>query len=68
MAEYKSLADDTRWVDIDGRLTQVEPGGVISFPDDFAGYVQTGEHGEEPLYAPVSPAKAPAKTTSSKEK
>ena len=67
MAEYKSLAADTRWVDIDGRLTQVEPGGIVAFPDDFAGYIQTGEHGEDPLYAPVSPAKAAAKT-SSKEK
>lgn len=61
MARYKSVADADLWVDIGGRLRKVAPGEVVDIPDSQ--YVQTGEHGEPPLFEKVAAAK-----TASKEK
>lgn len=64
MAKYESLAKETLWVAVAGRLTDVEPGGVIDIPDGQ--YVQTGEHGEEPLFKAIEAATPLAKAKSSK--
>lgn len=68
MAKFKSLASETVWVDVAGRLTQVEPGAVLDVPAEADVYVQTGETGEDPLFSPVVEAvKKTGKTTTETE-
>ena len=52
MARYKSLAAEDLWVDVAGHLHRVAPGEVVDIPDTQ--YVQTGEHGEPPLFEKVA--------------
>lgn len=61
MAKFKSLAQETLWVDLGGRLTPVEPGDVIDIPADLDVYVQVGDHGETPLFEAVAPAPSKSK-------
>lgn len=48
MAKFRSLMDDTKYLDVDGRILVVEPGEVVDLPDKWlAGkYMQVGECGE----------------------
>ena len=32
MPKFRSLSNDTLWVDVEGRLVKVEPGEVIDIP------------------------------------
>ena len=63
MAKFKYVGDDVVWIDLAGRLVKAEPGDVVEFPADWPGYVQTGEQGETPLFAPITTKAA----TSAKE-
>ena len=40
MPKFRSLATDTLWVDVDGRLVKVEPGEVIDIPTTHTGYMR----------------------------
>lgn len=59
MSKYRNITDEVLWVDVDGRLVQVDPDSIIDIP---AGrYVQTGDTGEDALFAPVSDSKKGSK-------
>lgn len=52
MATFRSLAAETVWLDVDGRLERVEPGETVTVSDTYAAthYVQVGAHGEIPQW------------------
>lgn len=54
MPKFRSLATDTLWVDVDGRLVKVEPGEVVDIPTTHTGYMQVGDHGETALFESVA--------------
>jgi hypothetical protein len=55
VAKYRSLMDDKKFLEIDGRILAVEPGEVVDLPDTWlvGRYMQVGEYGEEPQWEAV---------------
>lgn len=59
MAKYRSLMDEAKFLDINGRIRMVEPGEVVDLPDTWLSgrYMQVGEYGEEPQWELVDTPK-----------
>jgi len=57
MPKFRSLSNDTLWVDVEGRLVKVEPGEVIDIPATQTTYMQVGDHGETALFESVAAPK-----------
>ena len=59
MAKYRSLMDEAKFLDINGRIRMVEPGEVVDLPDTWLSgrYMQVGEYGEEPQWELVTTTK-----------
>lgn len=68
MAKYKWLGEEPASVDVGGRLMQVAPGGIVEFPADWPNYIQTGEHGEPPLFEIVEAGGTKKTSAKSEEK
>lgn len=55
MAKYRNVTDHTLVVDIGhGRFASVDPGEIVTIPDNPDRYVQTGETGEPALFEAVA--------------
>lgn len=69
MAKYRSLMDEAKWVEVNGRPVLIEPGEVHDFPDDWlAGrYMQVGDFGEVPQWELVTTKDKAAKAASETE-
>lgn len=66
MPKYRNVSGDTLWVDLgNGQIPKVDDGEVVDIPESDR-YVQTGEHGEAPLFELVSTT--PAKKSAPAEK
>lgn len=59
MARYEYIGEEPRFIVREGRSLPAEPGGVVEVPDHW--YMQTGEHGEEPLFKRLDATKSTAK-------
>ena len=57
MPKFRSLAKDALWVQVEGRLVNVEPGEVNDIPATQQTYKQVGDHGESPLFESVAATK-----------
>ena len=63
MAKLRNVTSEDQWPAVGGPLVKVVPGGIFETDDAIDVYWQTGEQGEEPLWAVVVEAKATAKAT-----
>lgn len=66
MPKFRNITDEIRHVDTERGLVTVGPDEVLTLSDAYVAshYIQTGETGEEPLWAPVDETpikKSPAK-------
>jgi hypothetical protein len=60
--KYRNVSGETLWVDLgNGRFPKVEPGDILEIPASDR-YVQTGEHGETPIWEAVAPPATTKKT------
>jgi len=52
VAKFRSLMNDKKFLEVDGRILAVECGDVVDLPDTWLSgrYMQVGEYGEEPQW------------------